>query len=387
MSSFFQSDASILAIIFLITSLALLGQQIKLGRILGPALSVILLGIFCTNIGLTPVDHNVYGVFFTYCVPLSISIILMGVDIKALLKLSREPFVAMLVSVLSVSFLAFLFGLIFAKEIEDGWKVAGMFVGSYTGGSPNLTAIATALGTSREAIAAANAADYVVGTPAVIFYMSLPPILKASKQFNKIWPYSFTEEELAKDDGQGEFLGSKEWSIKEISSLIAIAMIIVAASTFVSQYFPDSVKGSARLILISTVSLILSRFPFIRKLRGNNDLGLFFSLLFLTVLGLTINLKGFLSSTFYITIFCALIIIFSMIFQWVVLRILKIKYQYVLLATVAAVWDGPTSALVAGGAKWKSLMSIAIIMGIMGGVCGNYLGITVAFLIKNTLGV
>lgn len=311
----------------------------------------------------------------------------MGVDIKALLKLSREPFVAMLVSVLSVSFLAFLFGLIFAKEIEDGWKVAGMFVGSYTGGSPNLTAIATALGTSREAIAAANAADYVVGTPAVIFYMSLPPILKASKQFNKIWPYSFTEEELAKDDGQGEFLGSKEWSIKEISSLIAIAMIIVAASTFVSQYFPDSVKGSARLILISTVSLILSRFPFIRKLRGNNDLGLFFSLLFLTVLGLTINLKGFLSSTFYITIFCALIIIFSMIFQWVVSRILKIKYQYVLLATVAAVWDGPTSALVAGGAKWKSLMSIAIIMGIMGGVCGNYLGITVAFLIKNTLGL
>ena len=110
----------------------------------------------------------------------------MGVDIKALLKLSREPFVAMLVSILSVSFLAFLFGLIFAKEIEDGWKVAGMFVGSYTGGSPNLTAIATALGTSREAIAAANAADYVVGTPAVIFYMSLPPILKASKQFNKI---------------------------------------------------------------------------------------------------------------------------------------------------------------------------------------------------------
>lgn len=217
--------------------------------------------------------------------------------------------------------------------------------------------------------------------------MSLPPILKASKQFNKIWPYSFTEEELAKDDGQGEFLGSKEWSIKEISSLIAIAMIIVAASTFVSQYFPDSVKGSARLILISTVSLILSRFPFIRKLRGNNDLGLFFSLLFLTVLGLTINLKGFLSSTLYITIFCALIIIFSMIFQWVVSRILKIKYQYVLLATVAAVWDGPTSALVAGGAKWKSLMSIAIIMGIMGGVCGNYLGITVAFLIKNTLGL
>ena len=131
--------------------------------------------------------------------------------------------------------------------------------------------------------------------------------------------------------------------------ILAIAMIIVAASTFVSQYFPDSVKGSARLILISTFSLILSRVPFIRTLRGNNDLGLFFSLLFLTVLGLTINLKGFLSSTLYITIFCALIIIFSMIFQWVVSRLLKIKYQYVLLATVAAVWDGPTSALVAGG--------------------------------------
>lgn len=385
MDSFFKSDVSVLGVIFTITALALLWQQVKIGRILGPALSVILLGIFSTNIGLTPSDHNVYGVFFTYCVPLSISIILLGVDVKSLLKLSKEPLLAMTISVISVAVLAFLSGLIFASKIDEGWKIAGMFVGTYTGGSPNLTAIATALETSREGIAAANSADYVVGTPVVILYMSLPAILKSSKWFNKVWPYSFSEEELSKDNGEGEFLGSKEWSIREIATLIAIAMVVVGISTFLSQYFPDSFKGSAKIILITTISLILSRVPFVQKLRGNTDLGLFFSLAFLTVLGLTINLKGFLSSTLYITMFCFFIIMGCMILQWTISRLLKIKYQYVLLATVASVWDGPTSALVAGGAKWKSLMSVALIMGVFGGICGNYLGITAAFLIKSVL--
>ncbi len=58
--------------------------------------------------------------------------------------------------------MAFLFGLVFAEKISEGWKVAGMFVGTYTGGSANLTAIGTGLNVSRQTLAAANAADYVI---------------------------------------------------------------------------------------------------------------------------------------------------------------------------------------------------------------------------------
>ncbi|HBG8361340.1 TPA: DUF819 family protein, partial [Clostridioides difficile] len=49
--------------------------------------------------------------------------------------------------------------------------------------------------------------------------------------------------------------------------------------------------------------------------------------------------------------------------------------------------DGPTSALVAASAKWNSLVSVAVVMGVIGGVLGNYAGISVAYAIKMSLGL
>ena len=64
---------------------------------------------------------------------------------------------------------------LFANKIDEGWKVAGMFVGTYTGGSSNLTAIAVGLDASKNTIASANAADYVVGIPTLILMFATPP--------------------------------------------------------------------------------------------------------------------------------------------------------------------------------------------------------------------
>ena len=43
-------------------------------------------------------------------------------------------------------------------------------------------------------------------------------------------------------------------------------------------------------------------------------------------------------------------------------------------------------SLVASGARWKSLVSVGMLMGVIGGVCGNYVGITVAYLIRMITG-
>ena len=67
-------------------------------------------------------------------------------------------------------------------------------------------------------------------------------------------------------------------------------------------------------------------------------------------------------------------------------RLLKIKYEYVLLGIVGAIEDGSTAALVASGAKWKSLISIGLLMGVIGGICGNYVGIAVAYIVRAIIG-
>ncbi|EQG22176.1 hypothetical protein QIG_1346 [Clostridioides difficile DA00065] len=145
MNTLFSNPGSILAVMTSMIALGFYLQRYKAIKSLGPALTIIIMGIILSNLKVVPVSTELYGTISTYAIPVSMTIMLMSVDLKEMTKLSREPLIAIFVAVLTVSIMAFLFGLVFAEKISEGWKVAGMFVGTYTGGSANLTAIGTAL--------------------------------------------------------------------------------------------------------------------------------------------------------------------------------------------------------------------------------------------------
>ncbi|HFQ8591232.1 TPA: DUF819 domain-containing protein [Clostridioides difficile] len=386
MNTLFSNPGSILAVMTSMIALGFYLQRYKAIKSLGPALTIIIMGIILSNLKVVPVSTELYGTISTYAIPVSMTIMLMSVDLKEMTKLSREPLIAIFVAVLTVSIMAFLFGLVFAEKISEGWKVAGMFVGTYTGGSANLTAIGTGLNVSRQTLAAANAADYVIGVPTLIFMFALPAILKNSKKFKKLWPYHVEESEL-EDCQNEEFMESKEWSIKDIAWMLAIGFVVTEVSTILAGYFNSSFSSAARILLVTTISIIIAQLKPVKKLKGNLDLGLFVALFFLCTIGFSVDIKEFLGSTFTITLYCFSIIFASFVFHLGITRLLKIKYQYVILSIVGAIADGPTSALVVASAKWNSLVSVAVVMGVIGGVLGNYAGISVAYAIKMSLGL
>lgn len=386
MNTLFSNSGSILAVMTSMIALGFYLQRYKAIKSLGQALTIIIMGIILSNLKVVPVSTELYGTISTYAIPVSMTIMLMSVDLKEMTKLSREPLIAIFVAVLTVSIMAFLFGLVFAEKISEGWKVAGMFVGTYTGGSANLTAIGTGLNVSRQTLAAANAADYVIGVPTLIFMFALPAILKNSKKFKKLWPYHVEESEL-EDCQNEEFMESKEWSIKDIAWMLAIGFVVTEVSTILAGYFNSSFSSAARILLVTTISIIIAQLKPVKKLKGNLDLGLFVALFFLCTIGFSVDIKEFLGSTFTITLYCFSIIFASFVFHLGITRLLKIKYQYVILSIVGAIADGPTSALVAASAKWNSLVSVAVVMGVIGGVLGNYAGISVAYAIKMSLGL
>lgn len=375
-----------LAVILCMIALAFWLQKFKGFKTLGPTLIVIILGIILVNLKIVPGYCDVYGAISIYCIPISMSLYLLNVDLKKILQMSKQPLLSIASAVFSVSLVAVLFGVLLGGKINEGWKVAGIFVGTYTGGSSNLTAIATGLNASADTIAAANAADYVIGMPTLILMFAAPAILKNSKKFQKLWPYSFTDEELEGDGETKELMEAEEWGIKDIAILLAIATSIVAVSTKLSEFFSADFASAGRILLISTLSIIVSQIPAVRKLKGAMNLGLFFGMMFLAVVGFSVDIRGFLGSALNITLLCFCVILSSIILHLVITRLLKIKYEYVLLGIVGAIADGTTSALVASGAKWKSLISIGLLMGIIGGVCGNYFGIAVAYLVRMIIG-
>ena len=182
---------------------------------LGPALTVIVTGIILSNLKIVPVSSPTYDALSSYCVPLSISICLLSLDLRQMKKLlNRNSIIALASAAVSVCLMAFVFGVLFASKIDEGWKIAGMFVGTYTGGSSNLTAIAVGLDAAKGTIAAANAADYVIGIPSLILMFAAPAIYKNSKLLRKLWPYEMTEAELQGDGDHEELMASKEWCIQ-----------------------------------------------------------------------------------------------------------------------------------------------------------------------------
>lgn len=382
----FQTSDSMLAVILCLIALAFWVQKFKVFKLIGPALFIIISGILLVNFKIVTGSCDLYGVIQTYCIPISVSLYLLNVDLKKIIKMSQQPLMSIASAVFCVSLVTMVFGSIFGGKIEEGWKVAGMFVGTYTGGSGNLTAIATGLNASASTIAAANAADYVVGMPTLVLMFAAPALMKSSKKFQKLWPYSFTQEELEGDGSHQELMGTDTWSIKDIAILLAISTSIVAISTKVSAILGSEFSSAGRILLISTFSILVAQIPAVRELKGAMNLGLFFGMMFLAVVGFSVDIRGFLGSALTITLFCFCVIFGSLILHLLVTRMLKIRYEYVLLGIVGAIADGTTAALVASGAKWKSLISVGLLMGIIGGVCGNYVGIAVAYGVKMIVG-
>ncbi|WZL71980.1 DUF819 family protein [Clostridiaceae bacterium 35-E11] len=386
METVLSSTPALIAVITAMVAGGLYLQKFRLFKSLGPALTVIIIGIILSNLKIVPVSTELYGTLIYYCIPVSIAIMIIGVDLKALKKISKEPLLSIAIAVTSVSFMAFLAGLIFAPKIDEGWKVAGMFVGTYTGGSSNLNAIAAGLNASSATIAAANAADYVIGMPSLIFLFAAPALIKKSKTFQKLWPYAVSENDLDTKD-HVELMGAKEWSIKDIAWMLAIGFTIAAVAGYLAEFSPVAYKSAVRILLITTIAVIAGQLKPVQKLKGNLDLGLYVALIFLAIIGFAVDLKQFFGSTIMISLFCFTVVGGSLLLHLVLARMFKIKYQYVLLGIVAAIADGATAALVAASAEWKSLVGISVVMGVIGGLAGNYAGIMVSYAIKAILGM
>ena len=388
------SIPGVLAVCTGLIAFALWGAKKPVLRKLGPALVCIIGALILSNIRVIPKSHDVYGFMGSNLIYLSITILLLDTDLKKMRQLSFQPFAAMLIACAVVCVLTILGGIVFAPGIgPEGWKVAGMFVGTYTGGSANLNSIAAGLNTSQSLIGAANAADYVIYTPFIILIMWAGSSLGGIAKWNKFWPYSVSDADLKVEGGSG-YLSAKEWSIVDIALLIVIGYAIYGVSFFLGDKLTNlntaalgSLRTTFRVIFITTIAIILAQTQPIKKIRGKGDLGLYLTLFYLVYVGVGIDLVEFANSAVSMAILCAIAVIGSLAIHLVVCRIFKIKWQYVLLSMQAAIGSQSSAAALAAASGWETLIGVGIVMGVFGNAVGNYLGFAVAYIVKAITGM
>ena len=80
---------------------------------------MIIIGILLVNLRIVPGYTDVYGTISVYCIPFSISLYLLNVDLKQIMKMSKQPLLSIASAVFCVSVVAVIFGVIFGNRIEE----------------------------------------------------------------------------------------------------------------------------------------------------------------------------------------------------------------------------------------------------------------------------
>lgn len=374
------------AVIATVIAIAFYVQKFKGFKVVGPSVICIILGATLANTGVMPHMHPVYITIITYAIPLSLSMFMLNMDVKKVLKLSKQPLLAVGFALFSVTTVAFLASFLFYDSIPNLYRYTGMFTATYLGGSANLAAVGTALNATASEFATANGADYLTGMPVLILFFLLPSMIARSSFAKKIFPYSLSEKELHSEDDTALF-GDKSWSVTDLAMLFGIALMVTWFATYLSSFLDDEMKNVGKIILITSLSVVLGQFKSVKKIKGTTEVGIYISSFFLVVIGFLLDINQFLTSVPIIAVYCAITLLGSATIYITLCRTFKIPYQYALVAFVAMIADGTSAAIIAATNNWKSLVQVAIMLGVAGGIAGNYAGIALALFVKHLTGM
>ncbi|MGI8437908.1 MAG: DUF819 domain-containing protein [Chthoniobacterales bacterium] len=347
---------------------------------LGSALIVILAAAVLANLRLLPSSQDappLYDGVFNYLAPLAIFFLLLDVKLKDLRQAGLPMLLMFGIGAVGTMIGSFAGYYLIAPQqhgVEKAFAVAGMFTGTYIGGSVNLNAVALqyAVTKSGTQFAAINAADNIITTIWIVATLLLPRLLQAR------WPRG----RATGDDAENAAAASVELELPERVSVthLAILLALGLGSLWVSQVISRALPALPYILTLTTLALVLAQLPIVQKLSGAKVLGYFTVLIFLAVVGAYCDLAALIANGSVAGILLAWVTVIVGLHALVIFGVGALLKQDWALIAVASNADigGATSAGVLATAIGRGDLRLP---GILAGSLGNALGTYAGFLI------
>ncbi|HEX8281313.1 MAG TPA: DUF819 family protein [Chthoniobacterales bacterium] len=354
---------------------------------IGSALVVIIAAAVLANIGLLPSSSNappLYDGIFGYVAPLAIFYLLLDVRLKDL-RLAGLPMLLLFLlgSVATMAGTLASYYLLAPQThgIDKAYAVAGMFTGTYIGGSVNLNAVALAYGVTKDAtlFAAINAADNVITTPWIIATLLLPRLLV------RWFPRPALGRAASKSTAAAAVPPTLEARENIDVTSLSILLALAAGSLLVAQLISAYVPAIPAILILTTIALALAQVPVLQQLRGTRTLGYFAVLLFLAVIGAYCDLGALLANGSVAVLLVAwvtLTIAIHALILFVTGGLLKQDWAIVSIASNANIGGATTAGVLATALGRDELRLPGILVGSLGNAIGTYAGILVAELLR-----
>ncbi|MEI6386575.1 MAG: DUF819 family protein [Spirochaetota bacterium] len=365
----------------------------KLAGQIGPVLLCYLGGIAFGNIGILPKGvsgfQDTLGSAF---VALGISMMLMTFDVGEWKATAGKAILSFALACVAIIFVAWLGLRIFGNSIPEAWKVAGMAIGVYTGGTPNMAAIRTALGTSSDTFILMNTYDALLSFLYIVFCATL-----AQRVFGLILPafrlpagtgsgngeLSASPSGKETAEGVGDYRGIFAPRVMlPLARNFLLALAIAGLSIGLSGLVPKDWSTALAILSITTLSIALSFIPKIRATPKGFPAGMYLIYAFSTVIASMVDFSAFSSVNWPMLGFVTLCVFGGMTVHGLLCAIFRIDVDTFILTSVSAICSPPFVPVVASAIRNRHLLLAAITTGIIGYAVGNYLGIGFAFLVR-----
>lgn len=366
---------------FLLFAPAILLELSRRSRIfgaIGPTLLCYLAGILWGNSGLAPADNGIAMTIAQVTVPLAIPYLLFATEFLRWLRTARATVISFALAIVGVLTAAALGAYLFAGNVDEGWKLAGMFVGVYTGGTANLTAIGVALGAKQETFILANAADMVMGSVYLLFLMSI-----AQRVLLKFLPPYRRQFDAADVAAASE--GSRSpwrWDyLRDLGVATGLSAVIVGVSVGLALLTTGRLSETVVILSITTLGIAASFSARVRRLQGAQAAGQYLLLVFCTAVGSTANFRDLVTSPtiFY---YCAFVMTAAIIIHFALAALFRIDADTVIITSTAGIFSPPFVGPVANALKNPEIVVSGLTTGVVGYAVGNYLGLALAYLFK-----
>ncbi|MCY7420846.1 MAG: DUF819 family protein [Chitinophagaceae bacterium] len=357
----------------------------KYFKYLGSSLIIILAGAVLSNLHIIPSSQDasvVYDGIFTYIAPLAIFYLLLDVRLKDI-RLAGVPMLSMFLLGAAGTIVGTLVGYLLLSpqqhNMPEAFAVAGMFTGTYIGGSVNLNAVALHYGVIKNGtlFAAINAADNIITTIWIILTITMPPLLqrlmprKISKSANVE-----TTSMVLPIEVSGELI-----NISGFSSLLFLGLASLVAAQLISFYVPQLPS----VIVLTTLALVLAQVKGVQNLKGGKILGLFMVLLFLAVVGAYCDISALIANKETAILLLEWVTIIAFVHGIILFGIgglFKVDWNIISIASNANIGGATSAAVLATSLNRKDLRLPGILAGAVGTGIGTYLGLMIAGLLK-----
>ena len=368
-----EQDFALWAVLLGLAAFGFWCERFAWGRKYSGVMLLMTIAIILANLRVIPTRAPVYDIVWDYLVPTAIPLLLFQADLKKIVREAGTTLVAFVVGSASV-----VAGVIVASWALDlgptEAQMAGIFTGTYIGGSLNFAAVAEATNMQGSVqLAAAVAADNVITNLHFLLIIFVPGIAWMARRYPTHHMDNATEFDI---EESGPLHHVADLSVAGLLMSLTLAFVVAAAGRWLAALagYPHF-----EILVITAIALTIATLlpGQTARLSGDREAGNVMMFVFLGTIGASADIWELIEIAPILFVFASIIVTIHLVGLFGAGYFLKLDLAELAMASAVCI-GGPSSAPALASAKgWQDLLIPGILAGSFGYAIGSFIGITV----------